>query len=109
MSTNHILTNVPFPTTGRRSAADLSSYDASAGALNLGQAPAVAASAEDLEKDKLGYTNMNLHRRIDPRTPSKSSPEVAPRDYVLNIHGVHSYRTTTVNSQDDSATEDLVP
>ena len=54
------------------------------------------ADEADIEKDTLGFTNPNLHRRFDIHEPAESSGELAPREYDVRIADkVHSYRTTT--------------
>lgn len=68
-----------------------------------GQGPAVEASDKDLQRDAGGFTNPNLHRRIDPK--DRSLPEVAPRSYQLSIQGVSSYRTTSIHCHDEDAFE----
>lgn len=71
---------------------------------------AVPASEEDLVRDAHGFTNPNLHRRIDPKTPEPGSQEVAPRDYVLGVYdGVHSYRTETIHYHDEESTTCEIP
>lgn len=51
----------------------------------------------DLEKrrDDIGFTNPNLHRRIDVKMP-ENSEELVPREYRLQINQYNSYRTTHV-------------
>lgn len=51
--------------------------------------------------DTIGYTNLNLHRRIQDEG-DRDSALVLPdgtkwleNEYCLTIHGVNSYRTTT--------------
>ena len=79
----------------------------------MGQGPATPASEEDLARDELGFTNPNLHRRIDPQEPPVAddprNQEVAPRSYQLDVQNVHSYRTTTINVHDEDSTDDETP
>lgn len=75
----------------------------------VGQGPAVIASAEDLQKEEIGFTHPNLHRRIDPQAPAEGSEELKPRDYKLGIYGVNSYRTTAIHCQDDESDTVEVP
>lgn len=60
--------------------------------------PAYPASEEDLDRDEVGFTDPNLHRRVDPRIPVDADDaqgnEIAPRNYNLQIHNLFSYRTT---------------
>lgn len=75
----------------------------------LGQGPAVIADDEDLKRDATGYTNPNLHRRLDPQKQDfKTTLEVAPRDYSLIIEGKNSYRTTEIHLHDDICEGDKV-
>lgn len=79
----------------------------------VGQGPARPATEEELAKDTLGFTNPNLHRRIDPHDPpiveDPKAQELKPRDYELTIQHLHSYRTTTINSHDEESTYSEVP
>lgn len=70
---------------------------------HMGQGPAKLASAEDVEKDELGFTNPNLHRRIDP--VERDLPETESRKYKLTIQSVNSYRTTQITTHDEDNTE----
>lgn len=67
------------------------------------------ADEDALEKDEIGYTHPNLHRRIDPQEPSPDSGEVAPREYRLNIYGKNSYRTTVINTHDEDSETSEIP
>lgn len=79
----------------------------------VGQGPAVPASEDDLARDELGFTNPNLHRRVDPQEPpiaeDARDQEVAPRGYQLNIQGVRSYRTTQINVHDEESIYNETP
>lgn len=79
----------------------------------IGQGPARLANAAELARDELGFTNPNLHRRIDPQDPPAAdddrNQEVAPRDYDLKIQNVHSYRTTTINVHDEESIDNETP
>lgn len=67
------------------------------------------ATEEDIDRDNYGYTDPNLHRRVDPQEHDIDvSGECAPRDYQLNILGVDSYRTTTTYHHDDVCEGDKV-
>lgn len=63
------------------------------------------ANEEDLARDKLGFTNPNLHRRINPQEPviadNPLNQELEPRRYTLSVHGVYSYRTTELTVHDE--------
>ena len=58
--------------------------------------PWVVTSPEDRERDDLGFTNPNLHRRLDVKLP-QDDLEVIPREYRVNLMNVSSYRTTKKN------------
>ena len=58
--------------------------------------PWVITSPEDRARDELGFTNPNLHRRLDPKLPQDDF-EVIPREYRVNLMNVNSYRTTKKN------------
>lgn len=79
----------------------------------VGQGPAVVASEEDMRRDALGFTNPNLHRRVDPQPPpiadDPRNQEVAPRSYQLNIMNVHSIRTTGINVHDEDSIDSEIP
>lgn len=90
-----------------------------------------------LAKDERGFTNPNLHRRVDPATPPTTSDgsehsdihhvrdnslfvsnasdgnfldgEIAPREYKLAIEGLHSYRTTKYVTHDEESTTSEIP
>ena len=78
-------------------------------------------------KDDLGFTNPNLHRRVDPQAPPDPTDpnydptdptsvdraylnkEIAPRDYDLTLQGVNSYRTTTYNVHNEESVTVEIP
>lgn len=71
---------------------------------------AVPADDEALEKDQIGFTNPNLHRRIDPQIPTATSGEVAPREYIIGVYdGLNSYRTETIHYHDEESTTSEIP
>ena len=78
-----------------------------------GQGPAKPADEDDLARDALGFTNPNLHRRIDPKQPPVAddprNQEKYPRDYLLSLQNVHSYRTTIINAHDEESIDDETP
>ena len=57
--------------------------------LVMGQGPAKLASDEDLERDEVGFTNPNLHRRIDPHAEEgEYLPQTGNIWYrILQTHG----------------------
>lgn len=73
----------------------------------VGQGPAKLATEADLINDETGYTNPNLHRRIDPQ--ERPLPELLKREYELGIYNVNSYRTTTTNYHDEDSSVSEIP
>lgn len=66
------------------------------------------ANEEELAKDELGFTNPNLHRRIDPQQPTDPE-EVLPRGYMFAIENGTSYRTTIINTHDEDSETSEIP
>lgn len=60
-----------------------------------------------------GFTNPNLHRRVDAHEPehedNQLNQELAPREYTLEIKGTNSYRTTTITVHDEESTTTEIP
>lgn len=77
----------------------------------MGQGKAVLADADDLARDELGFTNPNLHRRIELHEPTghENPPEYAPREYSLDLCSVHSYRTTTITLHNEDSIDSEIP
>lgn len=70
------------------------------------------ASEDDLIRDGIGFTHVNLHRRIDPTDAGKEyKEEFKPRAYYLQIPNLESYRTTEifVHNEDPNIEEDQAP
>ena len=65
---------------------------------HIGQGPAKEATSEDLNRDELGFTHPNLHRRIQK-----------DKKYKLGIYGYDSYRTTEIVVHDEESTTSEVP
>lgn len=76
---------------------------------SVGQGPARPADAEDIQRDDNGFTNPNLHRRINPQEPAPDSGEVAPRGYELGIYSTDSYRTVFINTHDEESETSEIP
>lgn len=74
----------------------------------VGYSVAVPANSEELAKDTAGFTHPNLHRRIDPQTPTDPA-EQNPREYTLGIYGMNSYRTTQLNYHNEESTTVEIP
>lgn len=81
-------------------------------------------TSEDAARDKLGFTNPNLHRRLDNKdhSDSASTMKVTPksqsipkgaeldlRNYTLQIHKVNSYRTVEYILHDEDSTTSEIP
>lgn len=65
------------------------------------QGPWVITNPNDRARDTLGFTNKNLHRRLDPKLPEGTyRAELEPRNY----DGIHPYRLSSSESSvsDDS-------
>ena len=67
----------------------------------------VEAGSIEEQRDAVGYTNPNLHRRIDPQEPS--APAVSPNTYKLSIQNNDSYRLTQVATHDEDSVVSEVP
>lgn len=66
------------------------------------------ASDNELEKDELGFTNPNLHRRIN-NDGDIIPPELKPRQYNLSIYGYNSYRGIDITLHDEDSTDVEIP
>lgn len=102
--------------------------------VKMAQGPAKPATAEDLQRDAVGITNPNLHRRID-NDLSFISEDVAlstenddvigtndgdyvvvptrvvggKADYTVSVGGLNSYRTTERITHDEDSTTEEIP
>ena len=74
--------------------------------------------SEEQTKDDIGFTNPNLHRRIDPLdpedpflpVPSPLDPNaILPNSYEIGIYGKNSYMTQTVHVHDEYSTTSEIP
>lgn len=76
----------------------------------MGQGPGtyVDSDSEEQVLDDIGFTNPNLHRRIDPQ-PDPFPGAVAPNSYSISIHGKDSYRTVTLHTHDEDSDESEIP
>lgn len=70
--------------------------------------PAVPANAEQIAKNEHGFTNPDLHRKIETNG-TQGEGEVAPRQYGLTISGTHSYQTTKYVTHDEESTASEIP
>lgn len=77
----------------------------------VGQGPAkkVEEGSVEEQKDKFGYTNPNLHRRVDASADHISANEPLPRSYELGIYNVNSYRTVTRHTHDEESETCEIP
>lgn len=73
----------------------------------MGQGNAKPATSEDKTRDDVGFTNPNLHERIEMN--SQPEGEFKPRKYHVSIQGVNQYRTTESFLHDDEVNEDEIP
>ena len=71
------------------------------------QGQAKLATEADLEKDEIGITDPNLHRRIDDESTPLHPGEVVPDSYTLSVGGVNSYRTTDHHVHDESSDSEI--
>ena len=77
--------------------------------LKMASGVAKELSEDDKIRDDVGFTNPNLHRRVDPQTPSDPR-ETAPRSYTIGVYdGIHSFRTTEVFYHDEESTTCEIP
>lgn len=67
--------------------------------------PVEPDSIED-KRDALGFTNPNLHRRLNPTKPES---ELGPRDYKILVSGLNSYRTITKILHDEDSDTSEIP
>lgn len=81
--------------------------------IRMGQGPAILADEDDLERDALGFTNPNLHQRVEPHEPAIAddprNQEIAPRSYQLGIEGVRAYQTTQLYVHNEESIDDETP
>lgn len=80
----------------------------------LGQGPAtkIDEGTDEYIKDQNGFTNPNLHRRVEePSEVSDSEKEQGILDYKYNlgIYGFNSYRTTETITHSEVSDETEVP
>lgn len=73
------------------------------------QGPAVLATDADLQRDKNGYTNPNLHRRVYAKQPTADSKEVHPRKYSFMRTSVYETQTVEKFTHDDDSDESETP
>lgn len=76
--------------------------------IKVTQGPAVLADSVALKKDKDGFTNPNLHRRIKVKKTT-GKDEYLPREYELSVRGVDSYRSTKMFIHDEESTTTETP
>ena len=68
--------------------------------VEIGQNTSRPVNSNEQHLDDLGYTNPNLHRRIDVTLP-KDVKELVPRKYRLEIDHYNSYRNVEVTTHLD--------
>lgn len=75
----------------------------------VGQGPAKPATPKDIQRDEIGYTNPNLHRRAEPEDPPTGDSEVLPREYYFSIHDTDAYQVIKRNVHDEESTTSEIP
>lgn len=77
----------------------------------VGQGPAkvVDDNSDEMVKDEFGYTNPNLHRRVDASHDHIPANESSPRNYELGIYNLNSYRTVTRHTHDEESETCEIP
>ena len=76
--------------------------------IPMGQGPAKQANQEDLDRDIIGFTNPNLHRRIDIPSNDFTSP-ILSKNVTVGIYGQDSYRTVEEILHDEESIIDEIP
>ena len=112
-----------YPQTGRPSSV-LDTSEAITNSVPITSRPQRGLLTDDEQaRDNLGFTNPNLHQRIDPKNPPDPvsvkttqmtmqvarGAEVQARDYSMQIEGVNLYRTTTYNVHDEESVTSEIP
>lgn len=70
----------------------------------MGQGIAKLATDEDLQRDEIGFTNQNLHQRVDIH---QLPEEVKPKEYTLMVQSTDYFRAVEsyLYSEDDDYDE----
>lgn len=71
----------------------------------MGQGPWVEITdpeSVEAQRDEIGFTNPNLHRRKSDLIPEGT-------DYTIAIHGLNSYRYTESETHDEDSRTSEVP
>lgn len=76
---------------------------------NVAGGPAFPADEDDIKRDQVGYTNLYLHRRINPTEKGKAPGELLNRQYKLQISGIESYRYIEMFIHDEDTEEVEIP
>lgn len=82
-------------------------YDAAKLKMAQGLAEPIEAKSEEANKDEIGFTNPNLHRRIE--TDLEKPDGVLDMEISLRVQGVESYRTTSYTVHDEESTTCEIP
>lgn len=70
----------------------------------MASGPMKPADAKDLIKDEIGFTNPNLHRRIETET------EEGQKRYTIGVYDhQHSYKTVDYSTHDEESTTCEIP
>lgn len=73
------------------------------------QGKGVLASEEDKIRDVNGFTNPNLHRRVELHAPDPLSKELKPRTYKFNRHSVYESQLMEQHYHDEENNESEIP
>jgi hypothetical protein len=77
--------------------------------LKYAQGPAKLATPADIDKDEIGITDPNLHRRIDEDLTPLEPEQVEKDTHSLLVAGTNSYRHTTHYYHDEESTTSEIP
>lgn len=79
--------------------------------LKMGRYPMTVLTDDDQIRDDGGFTNPNLHRRVDTSFiyDDDAHKEVLPRDHLIGVINTDSCRTTTYFTHDEESTTSEVP
>ena len=76
------------------------------------QGEAKKASPSDMKIESTGYTNPNLHRRIES-DPELSESDIADgiiaKSYSVHVSNLNSYRTIELSVHDEESEIDEIP
>lgn len=82
-------------------------YDAEKLVMAQGLAEPIEDNSAEADKDEVGFTNPNLHRRM--KTELEKPDDVLDMEISLRVQGVESYRTTSYTVHDEESTTCEIP